>query len=65
MRVKFDLPVDQKHIRDLHLGDIVYLNGLIITARDQAHKRILKLKKEGIKVIDFGVGDSRRSFCVA
>jgi len=32
----------------LNLGDIVYLNGIIITARDQAHKRILDYKMEAL-----------------
>jgi len=46
MKVNIDLPVDQKEIKNLHLGDIIYINGILITARDQAHKRILELYKQ-------------------
>jgi len=47
MRVNIDLPVKEKELRELHLGDIIYLNGLIITARDQAHKKIIQLNEKG------------------
>lgn len=31
------LPVDNATIEKLHVGDIIYLNGLVCTARDMAH----------------------------
>lgn len=43
MTYNLDLPVKDSQIKDLETGDIVYLNGIIITARDQAHKRIIDL----------------------
>ncbi|MBD3215459.1 MAG: fumarate hydratase [Candidatus Lokiarchaeota archaeon] len=47
MRVNIDLPVKDSVLKDLNLGDVVYLDGLIITARDQAHKRIIEYKQKG------------------
>lgn len=43
------LPFNDKVISDLKAGDIVYLNGIIYTARDAAHKRLAELiKNNGI-----------------
>ena len=41
MKHELYLPVDEKDVESLKIGDIVYLNGILITARDQVHKRIL------------------------
>lgn len=38
--VKLSLPTDTHHIKDLLPGAMVLLDGVIYTARDQAHKRI-------------------------
>ncbi len=38
--VKLSLPTDTYHIKDLLPGAMVLLDGVIYTARDQAHKRI-------------------------
>lgn len=35
-------PIDPKEIADLRVGDVVYLSGIVATARDAAHKRILE-----------------------
>jgi len=35
---KIRLPVDEKTIRGLHIGDVVSISGAMITARDAAHK---------------------------
>lgn len=40
-------PLDGKTIKTLNAGDEVLLNGIIYTARDQAHLRINKLLREG------------------
>ncbi|HQQ67859.1 MAG TPA: FumA C-terminus/TtdB family hydratase beta subunit [Candidatus Cloacimonadota bacterium] len=40
---KFTLPLDPEQIASLEIGDKVLLSGVIYTARDQAHKRMLKL----------------------
>ena len=46
MRYDFDLPVSTEDLMKLKTGDLIYITGLIITARDLAHKRILEYKKE-------------------
>lgn len=42
---KIKTPLKEKEIKSLKAGDEVYLSGTIYTARDQAHKRLLKEKK--------------------
>ena len=42
----FKTPMNMDEIRELEVGDIVYLSGTIYTARDEAHKRILKEEEE-------------------
>lgn len=36
-------PIDQSTIESLNAGDIVALSGVVFTARDQAHKRLVDL----------------------
>ncbi|NPA85130.1 MAG: fumarate hydratase [Crenarchaeota archaeon] len=36
------LPVTEEDVRNLRAGDVVYLTGTIVTARDEAHKKILE-----------------------
>ncbi|MFH1470220.1 MAG: FumA C-terminus/TtdB family hydratase beta subunit [Candidatus Micrarchaeota archaeon] len=40
-----NIPLSLEVVRSLKAGDIVYLTGKIFTARDSAHKRMLKEKK--------------------
>lgn len=40
-------PLSKEDILKLKAGDIVYLSGIVYTARDEAHLEILKLAKEG------------------
>jgi len=47
MEYRLNLPVDEEKIREIKVGDIVYLNGIIVTARDEAHERALEYHKEG------------------
>ncbi len=35
---KLTIPISDEEIRALHAGDTVYLNGIIVTGRDAAHK---------------------------
>ena len=42
-------PVPEEDIRKLKAGDLVYISGTIITARDEAHLKALELHKEGKK----------------
>lgn len=41
------LPTSKEIINDLTIGDIVYISGLICTGRDQVHKKIVDLIKNG------------------
>jgi fumarate hydratase subunit beta len=43
-------PLSEADVRKLRAGDVVYLSGTIFTARDQAHKRALELRKRGEKL---------------
>ena len=40
-------PLTEEDVRKLKIGDIVYISGTMVTARDSAHKRALTLAKEG------------------
>lgn len=40
-------PLAEKDVRKLRVGDIVYLTGIIVTARDAAHKRMVEYYREG------------------
>lgn len=42
MEKKLDVPIKDESLNGLKAGDVVYLTGNIITARDQAHKRIIE-----------------------
>ena len=39
-------PLDEWEIKELHLGDVVYLTGGVYTARDKAHHRIIEYERE-------------------
>ena len=42
MERKLNVPIKDEDLNELKEGDVVYLTGNILTARDQAHKRILE-----------------------
>lgn len=42
MEKRLDVPIKGESLNDLKAGDVVYLTGNIITARDQAHKRLIE-----------------------
>ena len=42
MERKLNVPIKDENLNDLNAGDVVYLTGNILTARDQAHKRIIE-----------------------
>lgn len=49
MDLHINTPLDEETISKLHCGDMVYISGVIYTARDAAHKRMdeaLEEKKE-------------------
>lgn len=41
------LPLSKEQIKELHAGDCVLLSGVILTARDCAHKRIFEYLDDG------------------
>ncbi len=50
MEYHLQTPLKKEDIEKLNAGDIVYISGEILTARDEAHARILEMeeKKEGL-----------------
>lgn len=47
---KLSTPLDEKTVRGLRVGDVVYLSGTIYTARDEAHIHILDDLRKGREV---------------
>jgi fumarate hydratase subunit beta len=43
-------PLSEEDVRRLRVGDIVYLSGIIVTAQDSAHRRLLKYYREGREI---------------
>ncbi|RLG84944.1 MAG: fumarate hydratase [Thermoprotei archaeon] len=43
----FKTPISEEEVRKLRVGDIVYVTGIMVTARDAAHRRMLSYIKEG------------------
>jgi len=53
-QVKLVTPISEEAVRKLKVGDIVYASGIMLTARDQAHRRALELARQGKPLpIDF------------
>ncbi|GAA0703912.1 Fe-S-containing hydro-lyase [Paraclostridium ghonii] len=44
---KITLPIDNKTIKDLKCGEMISLSGVIYTARDAAHQRLINSINEG------------------
>lgn len=42
-----NFPLKDEDITKLEIGDVIYVNGLMIMARDEAHHRALEFAKEG------------------
>lgn len=47
MQYKLNLPLQVEDIKKLRIGDVVYISGKILTARDEAHARILEFNQKG------------------
>ncbi|HES58918.1 MAG: fumarate hydratase C-terminal domain-containing protein [Calditrichaceae bacterium] len=47
--IKIKTPVSEKEIRSLQVGDTVLLSGVIVTARDAAHKLMVEEKPDFIR----------------
>ena len=41
------MPISEEQIRELHVGDVVYLTGKIYTLRDMGHRRAVEMIKNG------------------
>jgi len=54
---KLTMPLTDEDTEKLRIGDIVYLNGTMYTARDAAHKRLVDLIRDG-KELPFDVKGS-------
>ena len=48
--MKLNTPLSEATVRDLRIGDVVYLDGEILTARDEGHIRALEFLSEGNKL---------------
>jgi len=49
-----ETPLSEPGVRGLKIGDTVYISGMVVTARDQAHLRAIKESREGRPVpVDF------------
>jgi len=44
---RLETPISEEEVRRLKVGDILYVTGLTLTARDAAHKRAIKYYEEG------------------
>ena len=42
-------PVSAEDLKDIHIGDIVYLTGDITTCRDVAHRRVVEEGREKMR----------------
>ena len=49
-RIKLTTPLDDEKVGKLKIGDDVLLTGVIYSARDAAHKRLVELIKKGEKL---------------
>lgn len=51
-------PISEKEVRDLRVGDVFHLSGLLVTARDEAHRKMLErgapLPLEGLAIFHCG-----------
>jgi len=47
--IKLKTPISEEEIRKLHIGDTVLLSGVIVTARDQAHKLMIEERPDFIR----------------
>lgn len=48
--IRFQLPVSEKDVRKLNVGDIVYVSGIVHTMRDMGHRRAVNMLQKGEKL---------------
>ncbi|WP_456397768.1 fumarate hydratase C-terminal domain-containing protein, partial [Palaeococcus sp. (in: euryarchaeotes)] len=44
--MELKVPLSEKDVLKLKTGDVVHLSGIIYTARDLAHRKLLELAKQ-------------------
>ena len=49
--IKLKIPISEDDIRSLKVGDTVLLSGIIVTARDEAHKLMVEEKPDFIREV--------------
>ncbi|RLI33794.1 fumarate hydratase, partial [Candidatus Bathyarchaeota archaeon] len=47
MEYHLETPVEEGVLRRLRVGDLVFLSGTIVTARDEAHRKALEIHERG------------------
>lgn len=50
MEYSFSSPVSEEQARKLKIGDTLYLDGIVFTARDSAHRRALEWRQKGLEL---------------
>lgn len=48
--VKLNTPLEEKDVRDLKVGDVVYISGIICTSRDMGHLKMKEVIEKGEKL---------------
>ncbi|STG55731.1 L-tartrate dehydratase subunit beta [Escherichia coli] len=38
-------PIKAEDLQDIHVGDVIYLTGTLVTCRDVCHRRLIELKR--------------------
>jgi len=46
MKKILNTPVSDEDLKDIKIGDVIYLNGYIVTCRDVAHRRLIEYGRE-------------------
>ncbi len=46
MKKILQTPIKDEDLKDIKIGDIIYLNGTVVTCRDVAHRRLIELGRE-------------------
>lgn len=59
---RLQFPLTEEQIRELEMGDIVYLSGIIHTMRDMGHGRAVEMLKRG-EALPFHLSDSAIWHC--
>jgi len=54
MEYRLSLPVDEEEILKIKAGDVIYITGIVVTARDEAHKMAIEAYDAGKELpVDF------------